>query len=162
MSDISAFPDLIDGSDIGDECIIQTADGPAKKFTLAANVTAGQVVVFHATDGYVTPATGATTERVAGVVEEDGTSGDEILVYLAGNIAYLVNADDTTTIDMGAWVITNDNAVKGTISAVSTTASGTTATLYLNTVGIALEDIDGDGFGKVLIMPVPITVANAS
>ena len=162
MADISEFPDLYDGTGMGDVSIVLTPNGPAKKYVLAADVTAGQVVVFGSTDGEVTPATGATTEVVAGVVTEDGEDGDEIVVYMAGNIAVLVNADDTTQIDQGAWVITNDNALKGTISAVSTTASGTTATLYLNTVGYALEDIAGDSFGKVFIMPVPITVANAS
>lgn len=161
MADIAAFPS-ISTLTTGDSCLVQTPNGPARRFILAADVKAGQVVVYGSTDGEVTPATGSLTEKVAGYVDCDGEDGDEILVYLAGNIVKVTNASDSVAIAMGAWVITDDNTVLGTVSAVSLTAAGATATQYLNTVGIALEGIAASSSGYALLMPVPITVPNAT
>lgn len=161
MADITAFPSQSTLT-TGDSCLVQTPQGPARRFILAADVKAGQVVVFGSVEGEVTPATGSVTEKVAGYVDCDGKDGDEILVYLAGNIVKVVNASDSAAIAMGAWIVTDDNAVLGTVSAVSLTASGATAVQYLNTVGIALEGIAASSSGYALLMPVPITVPNAT
>lgn len=161
MADISAFPSQSTLT-TGDSCLVQTPNGPARRFILAADVVAGQVVVFGSTDGEVTPSVGSLTEVVAGYVDCDGEDGDEILVYLAGNIIRVTNASTSSAIDMGVWLITDDNAVKGTVSPVSLTPAGATAVQYLNVVGVALEDIAVSSSGYALLMPVPITVPNAS
>lgn len=161
MADISAFPSQSTLTS-GDSCLVQTPQGPARRFILAADVKAGQVVVYGSTSGEVTPAVGSTSEVVAGYVDCDGEDGDEILVYLAGNIVKVVNASDSVAIDGGAWVITDNNAVLGTVSATMAAASGATAVQYLNVVGVALEDIAASSSGYALLMPVPITVPNAT
>lgn len=156
MADISAFPSK-DTLTEGDSCIIKTPLGPAKKYTLAAAGKAGQVVVFGSVAGEVTPGTGAVTEIVAGVLDLDGEDGDEVLVWLPGNIAKLTNFSTTVAITQGKWVQTNDNSVNGTINEVNTTPGGT-AYSYHNIVGIALEGIAASSSGDVLIVPGTIYV----
>jgi hypothetical protein len=161
MADITEFPDLGDLM-TNDDSIVQSEKGPFQKFTFAVATKADQVVVYTTTSGVVTPSTGAVTEKVAGVAIADVAAGKTGTVAMAGNIMKVVNADDTTAINPGTWIQTNDNVVKGTVSAISLTASGALAIQYLNTVGITTETIPAGGSGYALIMPVPITVPNAS
>jgi hypothetical protein len=149
MADISAFPSKAT-IESGDLSLIKQM-GAQDKFTLAADVSAGQVVVYGSVSGEVTPATGATTEIVAGVVMDDGSDGDLVTVFMIGSIARLTNFSTTVAIGAGKWVQTNDNAVKGTINEVA--APSGTAYNYYNIVGIALETIAASSYGYCLIFP---------
>lgn len=162
MADISAFPDLEDMLD-GDLSLIQSDRGPIQQFTFAADTKAGQVVVFGATDGEVTPATGSITEKVAGVALDDYSDDDIGAVAMNGCIVMVTNASGSVAIAQGVWIKTDDNAVLGTVSAIDLTASGATATQYLNVVGITMPGgIPAAGSGYALILNFPITVPNAS
>lgn len=155
MTDITAFPSFN-----------PTDDGNARNtftFTAGAAITAGMVVAF-ATTGVsktVHPAKKGTTGQVVGVALYTVASGAKVAVALAGSIVDCANADDTTGIDAGDWVEANDNAVTGTVSAVSTTAS-TTSAASDDVLGIALEDIAGDSYGSVLILPALYTIPYTS
>lgn len=161
MADISAFPDLEDIVS-GDDSLLLSDKGPFETFTFAAATKADQVVVFGATEGEVTPATGSLTEKVAGIALYDVAAGAKGVVAMAGNIVKCVNASGSVAIAQGVWVLTDDNAVKGTVSAVNLTPAGATSTQYLNVVGISVSAIAAAGYGYVLIAPFPITVPNAS
>jgi hypothetical protein len=156
MTDITAFPAesvLV----ANDKPIIGGIEGPTQTFKFAAAAKAGQVVVYvTGTSGSVTPATGAVSELVAGVAINNVASGAVGTVAMAGCIVQCVNADDTTAITPGAWVQTNDNAVKGTVSAIAFTGTESTLVTQFNVVGITHETIAGAGSGYVLLMPVPL------
>jgi hypothetical protein len=91
------------------------------------------------------------------------TVGGVVTVALVGSIAMCANASQTTIIDAGCWVETNDNAVKGTVSEytpraalASTVIDGsndTTIDEIHHIVGVALKDIAVSSYGPVLLMP---------
>jgi len=155
MSDISAFPTLYK---------ILYSSGPTAPFIAGETITAGQLVGFGAT--------GTTTETVyamdatsgeyaIGVACNSATTGEPVTVALPGAIAEVVNADDTTEIDQGDWLEQNDNAVKGTVSAINLTAAGATVTNHW-TIGRALVDITGGSHNKALLCMGEITVGNSA
>lgn len=157
MADISAFPTKATLT-ASDKPVVGGIEGPTQTFKFAAAAKTGQVVVYvTGTSGSVTPATGATSEKVAGVAMDDVASGSFGAVAMAGCIMMCVNADDTTAITPGAWVQTNDNAVLGTVSAIAFTGTESTLATQFNVVGITQETIAGAGFGYVLLMPQPLT-----
>jgi len=162
MADISAFPAL---SSIvsGDDSLLLSEQGPIQTFTFAADTKAGQVVIYvSGTSGSVTPAVGATDEVVAGVALYDVDSGDKGAVAMAGCIAKVVNFSTSVAITPGQWLITNDNAVKGTVGALTLTPAGTTVTQYTNVVGVAIEGIAVSSYGFAVILPIPISVSNSA
>ena len=162
MADITEFPDLEDMLD-GDLSLIQSDKGPIQQFTFAADTKAGQVVVFGSTDEEVTPGTGSLTEIVAGVALNDYSKGVKGAVAMDGCFIMVVNASGSVAIGQGKWVGTDDNAILGTVSAISLTASGAIAVQYLNVVGKTMPGgIPAGGSGFVLIKTAPITVPNAT
>ena len=160
MADISAFPTLPRAND--SELI--SDGGPILTFIASGTIKVGQVVCFAATGDSMTvlaSVAGANTKPV-GVALDNVTNGEYVAVAMAGCVVEMANADDTATIDAGHWVECNDNAVGGTINEIDFTASGATVTIKDQTIGMALDDIAASGTGRVLIMPVPLTVGNAS
>lgn len=156
MADISAFPTIHDVLYAGDNL---------QNFTAGEALTAGQVVGMAATGVSMTVvAMDATSgEYPIGVVLYDVSSGGLAAVACVGTIVYVANADDTTGIDARDWVQTNDNSVKGTVSAVPVTATGgATVTCHYDVVGYALDDIAGGGTGRIMIQPCSIVQANSS
>jgi len=142
MTDITAFPTIRNP--------VRQLSG-TETFTALAAVKPGQVVTGNATgvDYQVEKCVAASlVTRPIGVAIGAAGAGEKVAVALPGSICELANADDTTGIDAWDDVITNDNAVGGTVSAVS---YGSTATQVI--VGIALEDIAGGATGRVYILP---------
>jgi len=147
MADISAFPTISNPLYTGSNTITLTASGTIK---------AGQVVAFDATgvSKTVRAANAESGERPVGVAIHDAADGEPVTVATVGCICYVANADDSTAIDAGDWLETNDNSVGGTVSAVDTSATGgATVTVHDNVVGFAFEDIPGGGTGLAMILP---------
>lgn len=156
MTDITAFPTIQRVEEQGVLTITLTA---------TTAVTAGQVVSFA--DSGVSLAVdksiaGSDTYPI-GVALYDAAAGAKFACAIFG-IVYVANADDTTAIDAGHFVETNDCAVGGTVSAVSIAATGgATVTAHHQVVGKAIEDIAGGGTGRILLMPVAsVGQANSS
>jgi len=155
MADISAFPSITKVLAFGNNQIPMTA-GEA--------ITAGQVVGIAATGVSMTAVVmdATTGETGIGVALFSAASGAPVTVCGPGDIVYVANADDTTAIDAGSFVEQNDNAVGGTVSAVSVAATdGATVTAHYGVIGIALDDIAGGGTGRILIAPQSIVQANS-
>lgn len=146
MADIGTFPTIYQVVDQGHQnCLTMTA---------GAAIKAGQVVAYAKTgvSKTVHPHIPGITASIVGVAMYDAASGAEVPVLTNGAVVYVANADDTTGIDAGALVGGNDNAVGGTVSAASTTATTVHGTEYaFDILGIALDDIAGDATGRVMI-----------
>jgi hypothetical protein len=150
MSDIAAFP-TIGPSFVG---------GPTKRFIAGADIKANQVVAYAATgvsDTVEVYIVGAG-QRPVGVAVFAAASGAPVTVAIDGAEIDVV---DTATIDAGDALEGNDNAVGGTVSVITETGSGSTATLHWM-VAQAKEDIAGGGYGKAIVKVVPLTQPNAS
>lgn len=160
MADISAFPTLPSAND--SELI--SDGGPVLTFIAGGTILVGQGVCYAATGVSMTviaSVAGVGTKPV-GVALDNVSSGEKVAVAMAGCVVEMANADDTNTIDAGHWVELNDNAVGGTINEVDFTAGGTTVTIKDQVIGQALDDIAASGTGRVLVMPIPLTVGNQS
>ena len=153
MADISAFPTITP---------VEASNGDTFTYTAGGAITAGMVVCFEATGTslqVIKCVAGAGTIPI-GVAITSAASGGKVTVQTSG-YAYVANADDTTGIDAGDYLEMNDNAVGGTVSAATLTASGATCTPHY-CVGIAAQDIAGGGTGLCLIMPQCVIQVNAS
>ena len=140
MADISTFPTITD---------VVSHMGLSRTFTFTEAASAGQVVGFAATgiSNAVVPMDATAGEQCIGVAIYDVAIGDKGAVAMNGSVVKMANADDTSAIDAGDVVELNDNAVQGTVSALTLTQY--TANHY--TMGIALEDIAGGASGDVLV-----------
>ena len=141
MGDISTFPTI--------HQVVINDSGPIRTFTFTEAASAGQAVGFAAAgiSNAVVPMDATAGEQCIGVAVYAVEAGDEGAVAMDGNIVVVANADDTTAIDAGDQVELNDNAVQGTVSALTLTQF--TANHYV--LGIALEDIAGSGTGEILV-----------
>ena len=160
MTIISASPPLPSS----DDSDLISDQGPILTFVASGTILVGQAVCYAATGVSMTvlaSIAGANTKPV-GVALDNVTNGEYVAVAMAGCVVEMANADDTATIDAGHWVECNDNAVGGTINEIDFTASGATVTIKDQTIGMALDDIAASGTGRVLVMPIPLTVGNAS
>jgi len=140
-------------------------NGPTATFIAEGTVTAGQVVAIDATgvSMSVRGAVAETGERPIGVALTSATTGEYVTVALPGSICYAVNADDTTAIDAGDHLETNNNAVLGTVNtAVVAATGGATVTVHDAVIGYALDDIAGEGYGRMLVWPHTVTQPNSS
>jgi len=143
MTAITAFPDR--------HTILETDPQVANLLTYTASeaIYAGQVVEVDPTTGdqYVTPGDSDDAAPVVGVALYGvASSGDPVTVAGPGCVCYVANEDDTTAINEGTYLTLSDNNVGGCVKA---TVTG--ATQYI--VGVALEEIAADGWGRALIMP---------
>lgn len=156
MSDISEFPTIQQVLWTGDNIGYYTAGEDIKAgqvVGIAASGTSMTVVVMDDTDG----------ENALGIAIYGVDSGDLVAVAEDGCVCYVANADDTTGIDAGDWVEQNNNSEKGTVSAFSprddmssTTidaSDDTTVDGSARIVGLALDDIAGDGIGRIKVKP---------
>jgi alpha-L-arabinofuranosidase len=140
-------------------------NGPTFTFTASGAITAGMVVAIDASgdSDTVRAAVAESGESPIGVALITVADGEKVTVALPGAVVYMVNADDTTAIDAGSYVETNDCAVGGTVTAVSEAASGgATATSHYLVIGKAIDDIAGGSYGRVIISYSPSTQANTS
>lgn len=157
MTDISAFPTITNVVYSGNNFISLTA---------TTAVTAGQLVAINATgvSMAVDKCVAAAGSMPIGVAVFSAAAGALVDVAGPGCIVYMANADDTTAIDAGSWVEFNDNTVGGTISAVAVSATGgATVTCHFGVVGVAMDDIDASGTGRVLLVgPQCVVQANSS
>jgi hypothetical protein len=145
MADIAAFPDM------GDNILI--AGTNIQRYKAGAAIKKGQAVAIHGTgvNETVHPAVKGTTASVEGVALADAEQGEYVPVAGPGCVVLMANADDTTGIDAGSGVEDNDNSVGGTISALPAN-SGSAIAAYANLVGVAIDDIPGDGIGRVRLL----------
>lgn len=155
MADIAAFPDM------GDNILI--AGTNIQRYKAGAAIKKGQAVAIHGTgvNETVHPAVKGTTASVEGVALADAEQGEYVPVAGPGCVVLMANADDTTAIDAGTGVEDNDNAVGGTISALPAN-SGSAIAAYANLVGVAIDDIPGDGVGRVRLLCSITCIPNAS
>jgi len=155
MADIAAFPDM------GDNILI--AGTNIQRYKAGAAIKKGQAVAIHGTgvNETVHPAVKGTTASVEGVALADAEQGEYVPVAGPGCVVLMANADDTTAIDAGSGVEDNDNAVGGTISALPAD-SGLATAAYANLVGVAIDDIPGDGVGRVRLLCSITCIPNAS
>lgn len=156
MADISAFPTIRQVLYWGDNI---------RTLTATTAVTAGQVVAINATgvSMAVDPSVATAGSKALGVALYDAGVGALVAVAMNGCVVYVANADDTTAIDAGDHLETNDNAVKGTVSTAAVAATGgATVTVHNDIIGIALDDIAGGGTGRMLVQTGNLTQANSS
>ncbi len=157
MTDITAFPSVQDVLVSGDNI---------REFTATEAVTQGQVVGFAATgvSNAVVPMDATAGEHAVGVAIKSADAAAKVKVAMAGCVVKMINYDDTTAIDAGAYVEQNDNAVLGTVgeydpAAMSQavdeagSATFTISSALHGIVGIAEEDIAGGSNGNVRIIP---------
>lgn len=125
MADITVFPNITTPLVAGDNI---------KSLRAGATIKPGQVVEIS-DSRTVVPATGTGTP--IGVAIGNAVLGEQVAVAGNGCWVIVVNADDTASISAGAELEANDNAVGGTVSALS---SG-------KRIAIAIDDIAGGGMG---------------
>jgi len=160
MTDISAFPTM----PVANDSELISDGGPILTFIASGTILVGQAVCYAATGVSMTVLASVAGENTkpVGVALNNATNGEYVAVAMAGCVVEMANADNTATIDAGHWVECNDNKVGGTINEIDFTASGATVTIKDQTIGMALDDIAASGTGRVLVMPIPLTVGNAS
>ena len=158
MTDIGAFPTLHDILISGDNIYSMTA---------GETIVAGQVVGIAASGASNTVVCMDNTsgEHALGVALHGASSTGKVAVAGVGCVCTCVNADDTTTIEAGDWVMQNANAVLGTVSAFSVRAALGSTTTDLNDthldvtyrmVGLATTAFtatSAGGTGEVLLFP---------
>lgn len=156
MGDITTFPTirnvLVSGKNI-------------TQMTATTAVKAGQVVAINATgvDMALDPAVATAGSRSIGVALYGVSAGAEVAVAGMGCIVNVANADDTTGIDAGGYIESNDNAVGGTVSESAVAdVVGAVGTAHYDIIGIAIQDIAGGGTGNMLICPMTLVQLNAS
>ncbi len=144
---------------------VMVNNGPTFTFIASGAIKAGQVVAIDATGVSMTvrAAVAEDGESPIGVALITVADGEKVTVALPGAICYFTNADDTTGIDAGSFLETNDNAVGGTVNAVNEAASGAaTAVLHPLIIGKAIEDIAKGGVGLGIVCFGALTQANSS
>ena len=143
MVDIAAFPTirnvLCEGKNFGN-------------FIAAGTIKAGMVVSFNTTgvSFSVQGSKKGTSGQPVGVALNDAVIGGRLTVAMDGCIVNVANADDTTGIDAGDVLEDNDNAILGTVSTVDLMDAGVILVMKYQ-VGIALDDIAGNGYGRMLV-----------
>lgn len=157
MTDISAFPTI--------HQVWKGGAPPLPGFTAKEAITAGMVVGMAGSgDGYGVVCMDQTAgERPFAVAMITAASGAPITLLGPGSIAEVAVADDTTGVDAGSWVETNDNPVKGTVnefspradlgSTVIDASNDTTIDGSANIIGMAMNDGAGGGTFDLLVIP---------
>ena len=115
-------------------------------YTAAEIIYAGQVVELDPGTGdqYVTPADSDDAAPIVGVALYGAAASALVTVAGPGTICYVANEDDTTAINEGTILEAANANVGGTV--VAHTGAG-----YV--VGLALEAIAANGWGRALIVP---------
>ena len=157
MADITAFPTMTQ--------IVEYLD-TSRTFIASGAITQGMVVAYSDT-GVTDTVVGSVAEsggRPIGVAITSAADGAKVTVAMGKSRVRVAIADDTTGVDAGHLVETNDCAVKGTVSSVTETATGgATVTTHTQVVGVALEDIAGGSYGLIELMcPSYAVQANTS
>ena len=159
MADIAAFPTITN---------VVVSEGHTLTYTGAGSldIKPGMVVDYDSTGVNMTAQAtlAASGDYPVGVaISNSDVSASERFTVMIDGVGNLANYDDTTAILIGDWVMTNDNAVGGTIGVASIAATATTlAIIQANVVGQCLGTIAGGSYGPVRIAPCVITRANSS
>lgn len=140
MVDIAVFPTI--------QRVLYTG-GNTNSYIAGATILPGQLVAFAASGASMTvvPAVNGVTGQPVGVAIGRAEHGEEVAIAEDGCIVYVVNADDTITIDAGDALEDSDNVVGGTVSTLAT--SGGAAVKYR--AGFAIDDIAGGGVGRMKV-----------
>jgi len=144
MGDITTFPTirnvLYSGTNI-------------HKFIATTAVTAGQVVAFAATgvSGAVIPAVKGTSGQPIGVALYGAAAGSLVTVACSGCICNVANNSATGAIDAGDLVYDDDALNGGTVCIVPVQAGGTATGLVQYLVGIAIDIIAANSYGRILV-----------
>jgi len=159
MTDIGTFPTITNAAYSLGHTVTMTGSG-------SIDIKPGMVVAFNATGVTMTveAADAGSGDRPIGVAltHSDVSESEKLTVMLSG-IAYVANADDSATGDAGDFVVSNDNAVGGTVNAASLAGSGTTlAIMQDQVIGMLIEDLAASGTARILITPQTVTRANSS
>jgi hypothetical protein len=153
-ADITVFPTMHDVLKQGDNI---------QSFTATTAVKAGMVVAINATgvSGAVDKSVAAAGSRSIGVAIYDVASGGKVAIAMTGCIVNVANFHDTSTIDAGDYLETNDNTVGGTVATAAVAdVSGAVGTNHLDVIGIALDDIAASGTGRMLVQPMAFAQLN--
>lgn len=141
MGDISTFPTR--------HTILVTDPqvAPLRTFTAGETIKAGMVVTVDPTtgDNVVIPGDSDDAAPVVGVALYGAATNDPVTVCTAGCICYVANESASAAIGEGVTLKLADANVGGAVLAYATGAA------YI--VGVALEDIALNGWGRALIMP---------
>ena len=162
MTDITAFPTI--------ENVVYSQGITVSMLTTGssdADIKPGMVVAINATGvtDTVQAALGTAGERPVGVAltNADVSTAMKVTVMMSG-IAYVANYDDSATGDAGDYLITNDNAVGGTVQSIGAPAATGKAesTTYPNVIGYLLDDMAASGEARCFIQPCVVTLGNSS
>jgi hypothetical protein len=147
MADITAFPTIPQ--------IVEHL-GTTSTFIATAAITQGQVVAISATgvsDSVVASVAESGGKPIGVAITSQATAGGKVGVAMIGSIVRVAIADDTTGADAGDLLETNDCAVKGTVSTAAEAAiGGAVGTAHPQIVGVALDDIAGGSYGRMLVL----------
>ena len=158
MADTDPFPTLVNVAPVIGHTWTAVGAG-------AIDIKPGMVCDFDATGADLTvQATLAVSGDVPiGVaLTTSDVSASEKVTIMSSGIAYLVEGAGGT-VDAGDWVITDNAAVGGCIIAGSVAATGKAeGAIQTNVIGIALEDISANSYGRCWIQPNVITRPNST
>lgn len=137
---IAAFPTMTD---------VLVHDALVRTYTFTEAASSGMAVGFAATgvSNAVVPMDATAGEQPIGVAIYDVGAGEKGSVAMNGCVVLVANDNDTTAIDAGDHVAPAGTTVQGTVLLAPLGIK--TADLYY--LGIALEDIAGNGTGEVLV-----------
>lgn len=141
MADISAFPTITN--------VVVQEGGRIGSYIATEAWKAGQVVGTAATavSGAMVPMDATADEQPMGVAMYDTAAGSLGAVAMDGCIVRVAIADQTTGCEQGDHLISNDNAVQGTVSKL--TLGIYAADNYV--AGVAQENIAGNSTGLMLV-----------
>lgn len=139
MADITTFVPIETALWSGDNII---------QLTATTAIKAGQVACINATgvSGAIDPGVGTGGVPI-GVALMAAGAGTKATIATAGCVVYVNNCSDSTDIDAGDLLVSDDAAGLGMVAAVGT---ATTPQLVL---GFAIDDIAASSSGRVLITP---------
>jgi hypothetical protein len=141
MADVSSFPArhtiLVTDPQIAD----------LRTFTAGEDITAGMIVELDTAtgDNIVKPGDSDDAGPVVGSALFGASSGDPVTVCMPGCIVYVANEDDGSAVGESTLLQLADNNVGGLVLAYASGAG------YI--VGLALEDIAANGWGRAILMP---------
>jgi hypothetical protein len=120
------------------------------EMTATSAVKAGQVVCICETgvSNAVIPWLGTSGSTPVGVAIYPAAAAAQVAIASVGSICLVADADGTTGIDAGGWLVGNDNPAGGTVNETLVAI-----TSVINSIGFALADIAGGATGYALITP---------
>ena len=145
MANVSAIPTIANR--------VRTQGCNAISFLSQEAIKAGAVVTINDTGKVQNANSGDTAKTPLGVANTAVTvSNEPITVHTVGTVCYVANLDDSTAIGEGTTLVST--SVDGVVMAL---AGGADSDEFA--IGLALTDIDADGWGLCLVRPYLSTTA---